>query len=372
MTRTTLRAALLLGILLLAAAALATTDDLVRAKLRYGAFHRGSLILDCLLCHQREAGGGKLNPFGKDYGAARGEVAPEGETEPADAFGRIEYRDSDGDGAVNIYEVRSDTRPGDAKAAPTVAEYHAARFEDWPARRVADSAFYPGLRRVRETHDYLDDRAVARVERQIGRKLTIYERTCQMLLARVEGPEGQRDTPGGALFLIDTHAPSGPMQVAVFVGALGSVAGVDIAFHNEPLPPPTEEPATAPDAATTPAPLPEPEPSEPSEDEGEDEGGGNVNDLRSVGGGQGPGYPTRERVLTFEKKTTLLRFVGWSLDNEDRWAEELGELIERDPEHEPVYEAVREAIRTALWLAEEAMPRPEISGEVGSVRRPVR
>lgn len=369
------------GAACLAPWASATSDYLASAQLQYGSYYRGSLVLNCTLCHQREKGGGRLNRYGSEYGKT--ERGPLG-------FEAIQYRDSDRDGAINLYEFRCDTSPGDAESVPSPDEYQDARLMDWTAARVRDSGCFPGISRVRARKAPISARGAERLERALGRPLTPYERLCLQLTVRAETAERDEEVAAGAVYLIDTAGPSGPMQVVVSVSSLLSVAGVDIAFHNEPIPPP-EEPTT-PQAGTLPeedvtttAPPPDgPPPAEPEEGDGTSETPSPTGsdrpvdpktgaiDLTGDGDDSEATYPIWPKRLAFEQSSVLRRYVGWTLGNEARWAEDLKPAIEKDPDNRVLYERMADAVRLALWLAEETMPRPTVEGDLGSVRHSVR
>jgi hypothetical protein len=68
---------------------------------------RGSKLDSCMTCHTQQAGGKEnLNPYGTDLGATMGD------------FGAVEGKDSDGDGATNIDEIKAESFPGDPNDKP--------------------------------------------------------------------------------------------------------------------------------------------------------------------------------------------------------------------------------------------------------------
>lgn len=103
------RIALLLGVLLIL---VATTS----AALAFGSYQptfqstypaaKGSALDSCNLCHGANMA---LNPYGKDFGAANHNYAA------------IEGKDSDGDGATNLAEIKALTMPGDPASKPAAA-----------------------------------------------------------------------------------------------------------------------------------------------------------------------------------------------------------------------------------------------------------
>lgn len=68
---------------------------------------RGSKLDSCLTCHTSPAGGKEyLNPYGTDLAGVQGD------------FAAIEPKDSDGDGATNIDEIKAEKFPGDPNDKP--------------------------------------------------------------------------------------------------------------------------------------------------------------------------------------------------------------------------------------------------------------
>lgn len=70
----------------------------------------------CAVCHADPAGGGVVNPYGREIKtflktAANKAVTPE-------VLHAIETKDSDGDGFTNLDEFKADTLPGDASSHP--------------------------------------------------------------------------------------------------------------------------------------------------------------------------------------------------------------------------------------------------------------
>lgn len=65
--------------------------------------------LACGVCHV-SAKGGRLNPYGKDVQAVM--KAENSKKVTPGILAKVESKDSDGDGAKNIAEIKADTNPG--------------------------------------------------------------------------------------------------------------------------------------------------------------------------------------------------------------------------------------------------------------------
>ena len=70
----------------------------------------------CGLCHVDPAGGGAVNPYGKDVKVFL--KAAGSKTMTAEILHGLDTKDSDGDGFANIDEFLADTLPGDATSHP--------------------------------------------------------------------------------------------------------------------------------------------------------------------------------------------------------------------------------------------------------------
>jgi len=311
----------------------ATPDDLTSARIRYTR-HRTSLVLNCALCHRSPDGGGKLNAYGEGYKRAGKLLA---------GFEAMDPVDTDADGVVNIDELRADSHPADPKDLPSPSDLDEVWPEDWPLEVVQAPDFIHDVTRVVPTSRVLSDKAAQRVENELHRDLSPYERDCFLLLLKAKSPGSPREDLAGLLFPVTVPGPSGPMQVAVFMAPSRVVAGVVVSRHCEPREP-VELPKPAADEARPPA-------------EGE--------------AGPAAGQAPPEPVLgppEFTKPEHLVGFAAWSLDNADQWPEVLRKIIEGDPGHQAAYEAIAEAVKAALWLAEEVAPRVTESGAVGMPR----
>jgi len=316
----------------------ATPDDLTSAKIRY-ARHRTTLVLNCALCHQSRDGGGKLNAYGEGY--KRGGKL-------FDGFQAMDFPDTDGDGVVNIDELRADSHPADAKDVPSPSDLCDVWPEDWPLELVQATQFIKGVTRVTPTARVLSDKAAGRVEGELHRSLTPYERDCFFVLLKSKPEDSPREELAGLLYPITVKGPSGPMQVAVFMVPYRAVAGLLVTRHCEPLEP-----------IRKPAPAVDTEPPGAGDEE-QPPGEGAIQIAGNEGDESEPLGPP-----AFTKPEHLQGFVAWSLDNADQWPAVLRNIVEGDPEHQAAYEAIAEAVGTALWLAEETAPRVTVSGAVG-------
>ncbi len=70
----------------------------------------------CGVCHADAAGGGAVNPYGKDVKTLLKTAATQ--TLTPELLHRLDERDSDGDGFANLDEFKADMLPGDAMSHP--------------------------------------------------------------------------------------------------------------------------------------------------------------------------------------------------------------------------------------------------------------
>lgn len=317
----------------------ATEDLLYAARVLY-PYYRGSLVVTCGLCHTSQAGGGALNPYGKDVLAAGAQRS---------SLPQVDWRDSDGDGAMNIDELRVDSHPADRDDFPTPEELADVRATEWPLEMVTYPNLLIDVKQVRATSRLLSQRQEERVSAALGRPLTRYERRPFLVVARSAPRASMRDDLAGAVYVIDTRGPSGPLQVAVFLFPNRVVAGILIMRHNEGE---AEAPvgSSAPDGTA------------------EEAEGGVAPQPVLLPGGLVVRPP---RPMAFTSEEALDSFKRWSLDNQAEWDETVRRLQEWDPGSREVYPVIAHAVETALWLAEETMPRPVFQGALGMPKRTV-
>lgn len=79
----------------------------------------------CGVCHVDPAGGGAVNPYGKDVKSFL--KASASNTVTAETLHSLDTKDSDGDGFANIDEFHADTLPGDAASHPNKTPTSAVR-----------------------------------------------------------------------------------------------------------------------------------------------------------------------------------------------------------------------------------------------------
>ena len=78
---------------------------------RMGRIPGKGAAMGCGVCHVNPNGGGKRNPFGKDYE----EIAVRAGEKYTEA---LSGKDSDGDGFTNDQEFNANTHPGDPNSKP--------------------------------------------------------------------------------------------------------------------------------------------------------------------------------------------------------------------------------------------------------------
>lgn len=87
------------------------SSDVLARSFRLGRLPDKGKNFSCGTCHVDPMGGGRRNPFGRDYESI-GIMAGEKYTK---ALGEL---DSDGDGFTNDGEFAASTNPGDARSKP--------------------------------------------------------------------------------------------------------------------------------------------------------------------------------------------------------------------------------------------------------------
>lgn len=93
------------GFAVLSPPAQSTPDHLSQFNSKYQT--TGSKLDSCTTCHSSPAPSKEnLNPYGTDFGANNHD------------FAAIEGKDSDGDGATNIDEIKAESFPGDPNDKP--------------------------------------------------------------------------------------------------------------------------------------------------------------------------------------------------------------------------------------------------------------
>lgn len=100
------RSLLLLGFLLVTGSLYATLNDQKAFLEKYP--DAKAKLGNCKTCHTGipKKGEPSVNPYGKDLTAVKG---ADGKYD----FGKVEAKDSDGDGKTNLDEIKAGTNPGD-------------------------------------------------------------------------------------------------------------------------------------------------------------------------------------------------------------------------------------------------------------------
>jgi hypothetical protein len=141
----------------------------------------------CNICHN-EGGGTKRNPYGEDWQRSG---------EGLDAFAQIEQRDSDGDGASNLDEIKGGSNPGDR--ASTLArpgyKWHLRHQVPVPVDQIRHALGTASDYGFREADMSLDQ--AKQLEGIVGRPLRFDERTPTLYYAL----NGTRRTGATAIFV---------------------------------------------------------------------------------------------------------------------------------------------------------------------------
>ncbi len=186
-------AALFLGIWLIPSTvfALPAYSRLFQAKYGYRS--------GCVLCHSN-GGGSAVTDFGRDFlrgGANFG------------AFGKIEGRDSDGDGSANLEEIKKKANPGDARSTPKSPGDWLGDADKVPLPQKELKQLFPDAQAFAALEGSLKAEQVERIQARLGAPLTDEDKVPTLYFALKGGKKY------AVALYVSVPTPKGPMSVAV-------------------------------------------------------------------------------------------------------------------------------------------------------------
>lgn len=169
----------------------------------------------CTLCHSK-GGGSQLNSYGEDF--QRFGMTPA-------AFGAIEARDSDKDGASNIAEVRAKSNPGDTLSTISAPTDWLSRIEDSMIPLDELKKIFPGESKFSVLDGTLFPNQVKDVEARLKGKVLETDSVPTFYFAVKDTGNGKADRKGVALFSTPRLKPE-KLIVGVGIDLSGKVTNV--------------------------------------------------------------------------------------------------------------------------------------------------
>ena len=175
----------------------------------------------CASCHVR-GGGSQNTDFGRDFLKAGGNLK---------AFERLQQKDSDDDGILNLDEIQARANPGDRRSTPNNPGEWLANVEKeaLPLKELRD--LFPGSERFSSVEGLLSEDKVRDVEAVLGSSLLDEDRVPTFYFP-VKEVDGKLKRVGVASFATQ-HAPKGEMMLAIAVNTKAAVTNVRILKHKE-------------------------------------------------------------------------------------------------------------------------------------------
>ncbi len=168
--------------------------------------------VSCALCHE-QGGGSASNDYGKAFLRAGGN---------AQAFARVEPKDSDGDGASNLQEIQARSNPGDPRSTPDkpggwLADAGKIPIPDKPLKEL-----FAGAEAFSAVEGSLNDAQIALVQSKTGEALNEDDRVPTFYFAIAQGKRYE------VAQFIRVDGVKQPLSVAVAVDLKGRVTDVKV------------------------------------------------------------------------------------------------------------------------------------------------
>lgn len=168
--------------------------------------------ISCNICHQT-GGGSAITDYGRDF-KRFGLSFP--------AFGKIEKRDSDGDGIANLEEILAKANPGDPRSTPQSPGDWLERIEESFIPKEQLVQLFPEASYYTVLEGTLNDQQVAAIEAALGRPLEPEDKVPTFYFA-FSGTKEQPQRIGLAIFGTPKGL-EGPMMLGIGISLKGQVA----------------------------------------------------------------------------------------------------------------------------------------------------
>ncbi len=168
----------------------------------------------CTLCHSK-GGGSQVNPYGSDFQRFGMTAA---------AFGAIEKRDSDKDGASNIDEITAKANPGDFLSTVQRPTEWLGKIEESMLPTAELKKIFPAVSKFSTLEGTLLEDQIAQIEKDLSKKLTAEDAVPTFYFAVVD-QAGKAVRVGVALFSTPNVNPE-KLIVGIGVDLAGKIQNV--------------------------------------------------------------------------------------------------------------------------------------------------
>ena len=171
----------------------------------------------CELCHEK-GGGSSSNDYGKAFLRTGANFM---------AFAKIEKKDSDDDGVVNLEEIQTKSNPGDPRSTPQKPGDWLAESGKVPVPEKPLKKLFKGAEAFAAVEGSLNETQVASVQSNTGETLTEDDRVPTFYFAIAGGKRY------GVAQFIRVEGKKQPMSVAVAVDIKGQITAVEVLKSKE-------------------------------------------------------------------------------------------------------------------------------------------
>jgi hypothetical protein len=166
----------------------------------------------CNLCHSA-GGGSTVTNYGRDFLRAGANLQ---------AFLKIEGKDSDGDGVLNLAEIQAKSNPGDSRSMPGKVGDWLADAAQIPVPEKELKKLFPGASAFSAQEGTLSAAQTQALEARIGKPLTDEDKVPTFYFGLTDGKRSS------VAQFVSAVSPKGPISIAVAVNIQATVLAVRI------------------------------------------------------------------------------------------------------------------------------------------------